>query len=848
MSISPLVLVVGMHRSGTSMLGGILQKLGVGLPGELVSADEHNPAGYYEWDRVVSIQERLLIDLDRWWPSLQGCQPLPEGWLQHPATVRASLSLRELLSRQINHQLSPWCIKDPRTSRLLPLWIGLASELQLPLRLILAVRDPVEVVRSLVKRDGPITGMDHNRAQQLWWRHNVEVLHTARAFGLPVSVIVYGRWFDQPAQQLTALLEALPECQPSDQMVSAALAGIRPELRRSLTGSAAVESQQAVLPSVRRLHARLLKQGPARSGRRPWNRLPPVDPPRALLVEEAPLPSAAQLRSDPGSWGQWLEMWRHYPAPRWVGPLAFGAQPRISCCGMAWDQLLPHLLWQHVPVQGLPQRRLNWSESGDHQLCFVSQSAAAPDGPEHLALNLELPEPDRIWHWLNLLAAQQIIWDPDPARVCLLRALGLKAWWLDPEEPLNGWLDQADANDPTIWSAQFGLPPVQSGCLLLLGHAGELFDQAMAAEAAGCPLTAAGDLPPLAYLPGWSDLVVTSPQAGLTRAGWLQHAARQAERLIWPDQKVPSEWTLLEIDQHPPLAAAPPSSPAELRALHRGEPLTVAAEERISPATETLFDSECVSDQTEESPPLLLRAAVLVSLFNYADRIEAALDSVASQTEKALELVVVDDHSSDQGAMIVRDWMQRHAGRFERCLLLKHATNAGLAAARNTAFQASKAPWCFVLDADNALFPQAVQSCMELADQSSASVAVVHPLVAVEAEAGRADEQRSLVGLASWQNDRFRAGNYIDAMALVRRSAWEAVGGYTHIEGGWEDYDFWCKLVESGFHGMQCPSIQAVYRSHSDSMTMHSTSRLQRSLSRTLQDRHPWLELPLASD
>ena len=68
MSISPLVLVVGMHRSGTSMLGGILQKLGVGLPGELVSADEHNPAGYHEWDRVVSIQERLLIDLDRWWP------------------------------------------------------------------------------------------------------------------------------------------------------------------------------------------------------------------------------------------------------------------------------------------------------------------------------------------------------------------------------------------------------------------------------------------------------------------------------------------------------------------------------------------------------------------------------------------------------------------------------------------------------------------------------------------------------------------------------------------------------------------------------------------------------------
>ena len=59
-----------------------------------------------------------------------------------------------------------------------------------------------------------------------------------------------------------------------------------------------------------------------------------------------------------------------------------------------------------------------------------------------------------------------------------------------------------------------------------------------------------------------------------------------------------------------------------------------------------------------------------------------------------------------------------------------------------------------------------------------------------------------LVSDLPWQQDLFKGGNYIDAMALVRREAWEAIGGYTHIPGGWEDFDFWCG-VDAGWHGCQ---------------------------------------------
>ena len=60
MNRAPLILVVGMHRSGTSLLGSILQALGVALPGPLIPGDPHNPAGYFERSDITALQEEPL--------------------------------------------------------------------------------------------------------------------------------------------------------------------------------------------------------------------------------------------------------------------------------------------------------------------------------------------------------------------------------------------------------------------------------------------------------------------------------------------------------------------------------------------------------------------------------------------------------------------------------------------------------------------------------------------------------------------------------------------------------------------------------------------------------------------
>ena len=185
----------------------------------------------------------------------------------------------------------------------------------------------------------------------------------------------------------------------------------------------------------------------------------------------------------------------------------------------------------------------------------------------------------------------------------------------------------------------------------------------------------------------------------------------------------------------PPLVLPPFTTPADLRAQHLGTPLMALAEDRPSPAVDERFHW---SDGQQPT------AAVLISLFNYADRIAAALESVAAQTAERLELIVVDDSSSDDGAEVVLAWMQaqlqRPGNRFTRLLLLHHSRNAGLATARNSAFAAAQAPWCFVLDADNALYPPA-GGCLQLASSGDDQLAVSIRL-AVEAEPGRPDDQR----------------------------------------------------------------------------------------------------------
>jgi len=543
---------------------------------------------------------------------------------------------------------------------------------------------------------------------------------------------------------------------------------------------------------------------------------------------------------DPSQWGPWVLAWQGEPPPADAVLVALASRAEISVCGQSLQQWQSHLWLQRLPIAGLAQRPVQLNPQHPHRLVVLAGDDPSPrtaSAHRCVALNLELPPPERAAHWRAHLGRQSLIWDPDPARVQLMLTLGLPARWLAPSFPANGWLERPEASEPQRWGQWLGLPLMEPGQLVVLGHGGDLWDRTLTAEARAA--TAATPAP-IAYLPGWCELIADHPGAALAQAGWLAATARRAERLVWLGPEEPALAALGPLPV-PPLRLKAPITPAELRAQVAGRPLMALAEDRPSPPADLLY-----SWQGQQQP----EAAVLVSLFNYQNRIGEALASVARQRHIRLELVVVDDASTDAGAQVAEQWMAARVAQdthpFARLALLRHHHNAGLATARNTAFAAAQADWCFVLDADNVLFPDALAACLAITCGCDPGLAVVHPLLAVAAESNRADDQRTLVSRAPWQRDVLRRGNTVDAMALIRRSAWQVVGGYTHIEAGWEDYDFWCKLIEAGFHGVQCPRVLAEYRSHASSMSHMATNQQWPALSRTLQRRHPWLQLPLA--
>ena len=237
----------------------------------------------------------------------------------------------------------------------------------------------------------------------------------------------------------------------------------------------------------------------------------------------------------------------------------------------------------------------------------------------------------------------------------------------------------------------------------------------------------------------------------------------------------------------------------------------------------------------DEEPPGDL-VTVAVSLYNYAQFLSECLDSVLAQRHAAIELVVVDDVSTaDDSLAVASAWLQEHAQRFSRVLLLRHRRNQGLARARNTAFAHARASHVFVMDADNTIYPRAIGRLRQAIETSRAAAAYTQMELF---------GTKSAVGLADiWRPKWLRHGNYIDAMALISRSAWRDVGGYTHIEGGWEDYDLWCKFIEQGYVAAFVPEMLCRYRVHRSSMLRNETAQSYDAVFIEMTMRHPWMKL-----
>ena len=175
--VRQVLLVLGMHRSGTSATAGLLAKLGARMARNPIRADTHNARGYWEPEPLVSLHNRLLAEAGSAWNDW--------GRLDHDQWGATAV---EELAAAFTAEFgdAPLAVlKDPRICRFAPLWLAVLDRLGVAPKVVVTLRHPLEVARSLARRDG----MPEDEALLLWLRHCLEAEHATR--GVPRSFLRY---------------------------------------------------------------------------------------------------------------------------------------------------------------------------------------------------------------------------------------------------------------------------------------------------------------------------------------------------------------------------------------------------------------------------------------------------------------------------------------------------------------------------------------------------------------------------------------------------------------------------------------------------------------------------------
>ena len=245
------ILILGMHRSGTSAITRCLNLLGVDLGSNLMPAAGDNELGFWENSTLVDINERLLASLGSSWddPSL-----LPPEWWKLETVQPFKAELLSVLALETGES-AIWAFKDPRLCVLLPLWKEILGEAGQKVLAVLPVRNPLEVASSLAKRNGtPLW-----KAQFLWLKHTLLAEKESR--GIPRAFVSYDRLLAEPIATLRGIEARLGMEFPIS--IEAAspriLEYLSPSRRHHRRDDSALESEPGVSPWVSMAYGAFLR-------------------------------------------------------------------------------------------------------------------------------------------------------------------------------------------------------------------------------------------------------------------------------------------------------------------------------------------------------------------------------------------------------------------------------------------------------------------------------------------------------------------------------------------------------------------------------------------------------------
>jgi hypothetical protein len=166
------LIVLGMHRSGTSAITGTLGLLGAKLPRKMLGPVSSNPKGHFESTRILRVNDQMLHALGSAWYDFRA---ISVAALEHPAADKFKSQLSRVLQDNFKGA-SLFTLKDPRFCKLLPLVRSAIENSGASVRVVFCFRNPLDVAKSLYSRDG--ISVPHGLS--LWLRYMLDAEYYSR--------------------------------------------------------------------------------------------------------------------------------------------------------------------------------------------------------------------------------------------------------------------------------------------------------------------------------------------------------------------------------------------------------------------------------------------------------------------------------------------------------------------------------------------------------------------------------------------------------------------------------------------------------------------------------------------
>lgn len=181
-----------------------------------------------------------------------------------------------------------------------------------------------------------------------------------------------------------------------------------------------------------------------------------------------------------------------------------------------------------------------------------------------------------------------------------------------------------------------------------------------------------------------------------------------------------------------------------------------------------------------------------------------ALESAAGSQYDAFELLILSEASNDRSPAAVSGFLDKHPAL--PALLLQKPVDHSLGRSLNLLAERARGEYLFVLDAMGEIYPSTLGRLLT-ALEADPDATFAYPMVA----AFEGDRPVELLGSLPWEPERLEHGNWIDAMALLRRTPLLKLGGYPTDPSlaGWESFELWRKCAAAGGHGVHVAQVLA---------------------------------------